>query len=55
MRREMLEALLERLDSDNLVRLVGGIAELREAILAGGTDLPLQTAGPGPEKETAQP
>jgi DNA-binding MarR family transcriptional regulator len=54
-RSEMLDALLERLDTDQLVRLVGGITELREAILAHGTDLPVEAAGPGPGEETARP
>ena len=54
-RSEMLEALLQRLDTDQLVRLVGGIEELREAILTHGTDLPMEAAGPGPGEETARP
>jgi DNA-binding MarR family transcriptional regulator len=54
-RGEMLEALLQRVDTDNLVRLVGGITELRGAILANETDVPIETTGPGPEKETARP
>ena len=53
-RSEMLEALLRRLDTDQLVRLVGGIKELREAILTHGTDLPMEAAGPGPGEETAR-
>jgi DNA-binding MarR family transcriptional regulator len=52
-RSEMLDALLQRLDTDQLVRLVGGVKELREAILAHGTDLPTNDAGRGPEEETA--
>ena len=54
-RSEMLEALLQRLDTDQLVRLVGGIEELREAILTHGTDVPMEAAGPGPGEETARP
>ncbi len=54
-RSEMLETLLRRLDTDHLARLVGGIKELREEILAHGTDLPTDEAGRGPEKETATP
>jgi DNA-binding MarR family transcriptional regulator len=54
-RSEMLDALLQRLDTDQLVRLVGGILELREAILTHGTDLPMEAAGPGPGEETARP
>jgi DNA-binding MarR family transcriptional regulator len=54
-RSEMLEALLQRLDTDQLARLVGGIEELRGAILTHGTDLPMEAAGPGPGEETARP
>jgi DNA-binding MarR family transcriptional regulator len=54
-RGEMLEELLVRLDTDQLLRLVGGISELREAILTHETDLPPDAAGPGPRQETARP
>ena len=54
-RSEMLEELLDRLDTDQLLRLVGGINELREAIRTHGTDLPPDVAGPGPREETARP
>lgn len=54
-RSEMLEALLQRLDTDQLVRLVGGIEELRGAILTHGTDLPMEAPEPGLEEETARP
>jgi DNA-binding MarR family transcriptional regulator len=53
-RSQMLEDLLHRLDTDHLRRLVGGIHELREAILAHGTDVPTEAAGPGPREETAR-
>ncbi len=52
-RSEMLRALLQRLDTDQLSRLVGGIKELREALLEHGTDLPANEAGRGPEEEIA--
>jgi DNA-binding MarR family transcriptional regulator len=54
-RSDMLVELLDRLDTDQLLRLVGGIQELREAILTHGTDLPPDAAGPGPRLETARP
>lgn len=63
-RSEMLEQLLDRLDTDHLVRLVGGIKELRATIRsdelceprrADATDQPTATAGPGPGEETARP
>lgn len=54
-RSEMLETLLQRLDTDQLVRLVSGVKELREAILAHGTEVPMEAAGPGPGEETAAP
>jgi len=54
-RSDMLVELLDRLDTDQLLRLVGGIQELREAIHAHGTDLPPDAAGPGPRQETARP
>ncbi len=53
-RSDMLVELLDRLDTDHLLRLVGGIQELREAIQAHGTDLPPDAAGPGPRRETAR-
>ena len=52
-RGEMLEGLLDRLDTDHLLRLVAGVAELRETILTHGTDLPPDSAGPCPGEETA--
>ena len=54
-RSDMLVELLDRLDTDQLLRLVGGIQELREVILTQGTDLPPDAAGPGPRQETARP
>jgi DNA-binding MarR family transcriptional regulator len=54
-RSDMLVELLDRLDTDQLLRLVGGVNELREAIHAHGTDLPPEAAGPGPRQETARP
>jgi DNA-binding MarR family transcriptional regulator len=54
-RSDMLVELLDRLDTDQLLRLVGGVNELREAIHAYGTDLPPDAAGPGPRQETARP
>lgn len=63
-RSEMLEALLQRLDTDHLVRLVGGINEMRETIRADESREPLRAlethqpqaaAGPGPREETARP
>ena len=63
-RAEMLEALLQRVDTDNLVRLVGGVNELRETIRtdesreplrAPETDQPQAAGGPGPGEETARP
>ena len=54
-RSEMLGTLLQRLDTDQLLRLVGGVKELREAILAHGTDLPTHEAGTASEEETATP
>lgn len=54
-RSDMLVELLDRLDTDQLLRLVGGVDELREAIHAHGTDLPPDAAGPGPRQETARP
>lgn len=54
-RSDMLVELLDRLDTDQLLRLVGGVNELREAIHAHGTDLPPDAAGPGPRQETARP
>jgi DNA-binding MarR family transcriptional regulator len=53
-RSDMLVELLDRLDTDQLLRLVGGIQELREAILTHGTDLRPDAAGPGPRQETAR-
>ena len=53
-RSEMLGTLLQRLDTDQLLRLVGGVKELREAILTHGTDLPMEAAGPGQGEETAR-
>lgn len=53
-RSEMLDDLLGRLDTDHLLRLVGGIHELREAIRTDGTGRPYEAAGPGPGEETAQ-
>ena len=52
-RGEMLEGLLDRLDTDHLLRLVAGVAELRETILTHGTDLPPDSTGPCPGEETA--
>jgi DNA-binding MarR family transcriptional regulator len=54
-RSDMLVELLDRLDTDQLLRLVGGVNQLREAIHAHGTDLPPDAAGPGPRLETARP
>jgi DNA-binding MarR family transcriptional regulator len=54
-RSDMLVELLDRLDTDQLLRLVGGVNELREAIHAHGTDLPSDAAGPGPRQETSRP
>ena len=54
-RSDMLVELLDRLDTDQLLRLVGGVNELREAIHAHGTDLPPDAAGPGSRLETARP
>jgi len=54
-RSDMLVELLDRLDTDQLLRLVDGIQELREVILTHGTDLPPDAAGPGPRQETARP
>jgi DNA-binding MarR family transcriptional regulator len=63
-RGEMLEALLQRVDTDNLVRLVGGINELRETIRTDEsrepmrgleTDQPQVAAGSAPKEETARP
>jgi len=57
-RSDMLVELLDRLDTDQLLRLVGGVTELREAIGtngASGTDVPQDAAGPGPAEETARP
>jgi DNA-binding MarR family transcriptional regulator len=62
-RSDMLVELLDRLDTDQLLRLVGGIQELREAIRTDerpettethGTDLRPDAAGPGPRQETAR-
>ena len=62
-RNEMLGALLDRLDTDQLLRLVGGVTDLRETIRADEAretprahedDPPLQPAGPGPTEETAR-
>ena len=47
-RGDMLEGLLDRLDTDHLLRLVAGVNELRVALLAHGTDLAPDAAGPGP-------
>jgi DNA-binding MarR family transcriptional regulator len=54
-RSAMLQELLDRLDTDQLLRLVGGINELREAIRTHGTDLPPDAAGPCHREETARP
>jgi DNA-binding MarR family transcriptional regulator len=54
-RSGMLEGLLDRLDTDHLLRLVAGVNELRVTILARGTDLPPDAAGPGPIEATARP
>jgi DNA-binding MarR family transcriptional regulator len=54
-RSDMLVELLDRLDTDQLLRLVGGVNELREAIHGHGTDLSPDAAGPGPRQETARP
>jgi DNA-binding MarR family transcriptional regulator len=62
-RNEMLGALLDRLDTDQLLRLVGGVTDLRETIRADESretprahedDPPLQPAEPGPTEETAR-
>ncbi|MDR3546629.1 MAG: MarR family transcriptional regulator [Candidatus Limnocylindrales bacterium] len=59
-RSDMLEALLDRLDTDQLARLVNGIDEMRETIRAGEpresaasevTDRPADPAVPRPTKE----
>jgi DNA-binding MarR family transcriptional regulator len=63
-RSDMLQELLDRLDTDQLLRLAGGINELRETIRTDecresirthGTDLPPDGAGPGSAEETARP
>ena len=54
-RGEMLENLLDRLDTDHLLRLVAGVNELRVTLLTHGTDLPPDAAGPGPGEVTARP
>jgi DNA-binding MarR family transcriptional regulator len=53
-RSDMLQGLLDRLDDDHLLRLVGGIQELRETIRTHGTGLPQDAAG-CPRGETARP
>ncbi len=62
-RGDMLEVLLDLLDTEQLLRLVGGIDEMRETIQRGehrdsaasqATDPPLDPAGPRPTKETAR-
>lgn len=56
-RSDMLVELLDCLDTDQLVRLVSGVNELRDAIVANGatgTDVPQDAAGPGPTEETAR-
>jgi DNA-binding MarR family transcriptional regulator len=62
-RNEMLGELLDRLDTDQLLRLVGGVNEQRETIRADelretnrahGTDLPPHPARTGPPEETAR-
>jgi DNA-binding MarR family transcriptional regulator len=62
-RNEMLGALLDRLDTDQLLRLVDGVTDLRETIRADESretprahedDPPLQPAEPGPTEETAR-
>jgi DNA-binding MarR family transcriptional regulator len=54
-RSGMLEGLLDRLDTDHLLRLVAGVTELRVTILAGGTNLGHDAVGPGQTEETARP
>jgi DNA-binding MarR family transcriptional regulator len=63
-RNDMLEELLDRLDTDQLLRLVGGVNELRETIRtdevretmrADGPDLPPDPARTVPTQETARP
>jgi len=63
-RGDMLQELLDLLETDQLVRLVGGINELRATIRtdelletspAHMTTLPRDAAGPGSTQETAQP
>jgi len=56
-RSDMLVELLDRLDTDQLLRLVIGVNELREAIVTNGTngtDVAQAAAGPGPTEETAR-
>jgi DNA-binding MarR family transcriptional regulator len=59
-RSDMLEALLDRLDTDQLARLVNGVDEMRQTIRAGEpresaasevTDRPADPAVPRPTKE----
>jgi len=53
-RGEMLEDLLDRLDTDHLLRLVAGVNELHEAIRTHGTDLPPDAADACPREATAR-
>lgn len=59
-RSDMLEVLLDRLDTEQLLRLVGGVDEMRETIRTGdprepaasrATDSPPDPAGPRPAGE----
>jgi DNA-binding MarR family transcriptional regulator len=63
-RSQMLEGLLVRLDTDQLIRFMGGIHELRETIRADAiretlgahlNELPTEAPVPGLERETARP
>jgi len=63
-RSEMLDALLQRLDTDQLVRLVAGVDDLRETIRidegreskrAPLGELPRGARNAGPTEETARP
>jgi DNA-binding MarR family transcriptional regulator len=63
-RTEMLDALLQRLDTDQLVRLVAGVDDLRETIRidegheskpAPLEELPRGARSTGPTEETATP
>jgi DNA-binding MarR family transcriptional regulator len=56
-RSDILVELLDRLDTDQLVRLVSGVNELRQALMTNGataTDVRQDAAGPGPKEETAR-